>query len=54
MGKIIQKPSPATKVPRTGGVPQEPVDPVNYKEKENRPTRYNPYDDPQDPTKAPD
>jgi hypothetical protein len=51
---IVQKPDNRPKVPRTGGVPVEPKDPTKYKEKENRATRFNPYDDPSDPTKAPE
>jgi len=50
---IVQKPDNRPKVPRTGGVPADPKNPAKYKEKENRATRFNPFDDPNDPTKAP-
>lgn len=50
---IVIKEDTRTKVPRTGGVPVEPKETTKYKERENRPTRENPYDDPNDPTKAP-
>lgn len=53
---IVKKPDNRPKVPRTGGMPvgSDPKGPPGYKEKDSEATRFNPYDDPQDPNEAPE
>lgn len=50
---VIKKPDNRPKVPRTGGMPVGSDPKPIIKEKEDRPTRSDPFDDPQDPNKAP-